>query len=459
MKQSSKLIFYFILVLTFICFTQEHHANQHVFEGTESLKPNPNKRLYSRKMKLSKYDSTFVLDSIITIKYNVETKHIYSYNTNMKLIKDLTQLRKNNKWVDSKKIDYDYDITGNKLSSFKSSWRFGRENHFALHTYTYNIDGNITYKLYKSWQTDGSINNSSRHFYTYDSSGNKISEIQHIRKKGKWFNSKRYIYSYDSKGNMLSHIIEYKKDNIWFRRIEEIYEYNNDGKKTISITKKFKNNELKNSNRRHQSYDSLGYNKLVFNEKWKKGSWLKTYQTVYKINSNGKETSFVNQVWKNYQWMNVHKGTYKYDNNGNEILDQRYVWINKEWVKNSETYIETDTDTTENRILFSREYWEKGKLSSSISRTSVYNSDGDIVSFSIKSSPEHSRSETHKSMFAYDLYGNIISYKKQVNTVEEIRSNSNRKSPPELEFTDSFGSTFTFDNLSEIKFYYSKYKQ
>jgi hypothetical protein len=90
-----------------------------------------------------------------------------------------------------------YDATGDMLSDWVEVLVNDQWVNYYRVTYTYDANGNML--SYEEWS-----NGRNRWTYTYDASGNRLSELNEMWQNGQWVNSIRIMYVYDVLGNLTS---------------------------------------------------------------------------------------------------------------------------------------------------------------------------------------------------------------------------------------------------------------
>jgi hypothetical protein len=121
------------------------------------------------------FDSSSVVDSIITMRLNGEKfwKYVYTYDS----IGNITsELRVDIKWGYHYRYTYTYDASGNQTSKLQEDWDGSQWVNYSRYTYTYDASRNLTSELYESWDGSQWVN-SYRITYTYDSNENMTSII------------------------------------------------------------------------------------------------------------------------------------------------------------------------------------------------------------------------------------------------------------------------------------------
>jgi len=185
-----------------------------------------------------------------TLEKVIDTYRIYNtFNSNNNPILEMVSTvdcNDNTKWVNSRKIETNYDINNNK-TVFKK--------------YSLNLDST-------SWDLFHSI------YYSYDNNNYVVNEIDSTLINSNWYLKKR-VYSYDNKGNISSHINFNWENGNWVN--EEKFEFNYDlAKKTI------------------ESINSAWF-----------GDWNIREKTVVQTDANGETISitrysFLGGVWNPY---------------------------------------------------------------------------------------------------------------------------------------------------------------
>jgi hypothetical protein len=115
--------------------------------------------------------------------------------------------------------------------------------------------------------------NSARFTYTYDSSGNKLTDLYEQWDSTQWVNSGREAYTYDSKGNELTFLYELWVNGNWVNDSRETYTYDTKGNELTYLIENWVNGQWANSTLLTNTYNSNGYTLSMLNEEWGTGQW------------------------------------------------------------------------------------------------------------------------------------------------------------------------------------------
>lgn len=138
--------------------------------------------------------------------------------------------------------------------------------------------------------------NSFRCIYTYDSRGNRLTELIESWEYGTWTNYERYKYTYDSRGNRLTELSE-----VWKYGFSFIF-------------------------RNKYTYDSHGNILTKLREDWISDAWINCERDTYTYDSHGNLLTWLHEDWISDALINYKRDTYTYDSRGN-----RLTWLDERW--------------------------------------------------------------------------------------------------------------------------------
>ena len=170
-------------------------------------------------------------------------------------------------------------------------------------TYTYDASGNMLTQLYEWWE-NGAWVNSTRYSYTYDASGNRLTYLFESWQNGAWVNKWRYSYTYDASGNMLTYLYENWSNGAWVNFERSTYTYDGSGNRLTSLFERWRNNEWVNFERSTYTYDASGNMLTQLYEWWENGAWVRGWRYTYTYDNYNNAVSGKGEQWSNNIWVN-----------------------------------------------------------------------------------------------------------------------------------------------------------
>ncbi len=187
-------------------------------------------------------------------------RHTYTYDSQGNKMTDLYEFWATNAWVNFSKFSYTYDIQGCLMKDLYERWVIAAWKNVYCDTCTYDSNGNELIRLKKSWSNLNTWIDSERNTYTYDTQGNRITFLNEFAASWKnektiwvgnyyttytydelgnrltefhtfneanlgWTNSHRFNNTYDSQGNKLSQLLEIWNDSVWVNSTRSLYTY------------------------------------------------------------------------------------------------------------------------------------------------------------------------------------------------------------------------------------------
>lgn len=287
--------------------------------------------------------------------------------------------------------------------------------------FTYDAQGNITERIYKTAQDE----NVSKETSTYDSNGNQTSHIYQYWDGIDWINSDKNIYLYLSNLHVKS--IRLNWANGWDTIEQVVKEYdaqntlileqgllNNQGSWQVSYGYKFipqYDSQMRKISEVRQEYilngnswmnlnkDSIVWNTSdtwaeYYQADWVAGQWEPEYRVVdlqwhnfvlmeplsYKLQLYNNNTyndynwttavyetngSYVatTQVYIGNGWQNLSRNTHTLDQNGNDLLNKSEYWQNNNWLVDYMDASLHQYDGNNNRIRTVFQIWENSSQS------------------------------------------------------------------------------------------------
>jgi hypothetical protein len=317
-------------------------------------------RLTSSRSPIDVIDTAFVRSTIDT------TRHLYSFNANVKRTSDVTQKLNGGIWVDTLRETNTYDASGNMLSDLLEGWSNGQWVSINRTTLTYDPYGNVLSELSEQC-SNGQWMNGTRKTYTYGANEHLLSDLIEAWDGGSWLKYGCYTYSYDANGNILSDAyVFWSLDQLAYYPWRNTFTYDENGH---ILTELHEVGGLLwrfvNDNRWTYTYDSAWNILSKLNEYWLNGQWVYGQRYTYTYDAEGSMLFWITELWSNGQWVNGSRNTYTYDSIGNLLLLLGENWTNNQWM-NSERYTYT-YDAEENLTSL----WHYGWLNSSWTSTDI----------------------------------------------------------------------------------------
>jgi hypothetical protein len=153
-------------------------------------------------------------------KFKIETV----YDTNKKEIKAVHYDKKRTIWENSEKTEYEYDNNGNQTKNIRYSWTKNNWKEGTKHEYVYNNGKETAFINYHWHNNDWKA--TSKYENTYDTNGNKITNVFYYNTFDEWWISSKTEYVYDLFYPVENLIIPhsfFENNNINYMLIEEKY--------------------------------------------------------------------------------------------------------------------------------------------------------------------------------------------------------------------------------------------
>lgn len=238
---------------------------------------------------------------------NNASRQTYTYSTEGYLLTFLTENLRGSQWEAYEKYTHIYDSSGKKHRSIKEFCSQGVWMTSGFTNYIYDTNGNLITELGIAVHNYvgnpiPDTSNSSRTSYTYDSSGNTLSNTHEYWSATYWRPDERKTYTYNLKNKKLSTLTEYGNNNAWIVRGRSTYTYN--------------------------SVDSVT---SALYEIWRNGAWVNGGITILTYDTNGNFLSNNYKYWAGNKWVDDYIHVYAYNENGNSISGKYEKYINNEW--------------------------------------------------------------------------------------------------------------------------------
>ena len=222
------------------------------------------------------------------------------------------------------KSEYTYDDSGNLLTQADSKY----ENNAWVYTYkseyTYDANGKKSTETYSRY-----INNE---WIKIDESiyiNGELSPIflLYLNPDGTFIS--KYEYTYDANGKKSTETYSEYKNNEWIKTNEIIY-INGEAKMIYSVS--FNSDDTFKSKFEY-TYDANGNMSSLIQSEYKNNEWIKTYESIF-INGDAKIIYYVSF---NLDGTFKRKSEYTYDANGNRLTYTYSEYKNNEWIKTNES--------------------------------------------------------------------------------------------------------------------------
>jgi len=320
--------------------------NNHKLKTTQSL------------LKTENFDSTTVLDSVLSINDAYYSKIIYYYNPkkNQDSVKILIK-NYNSNWSPLALTVYKYNTAGKRISFLSSVWNGEKWENFSRQNFSYDSNGNNILTISEKWKNN-KWEKERRITRTYDVNNNITSEVYETGYRNTWEKRTKHTYQYDSDLNLTLKLITIWKNEHWENTSKYLFTYvnNNLTKKTLMI---WKNSEWENDQKYSYLYaNSQGTTILSsdFHYKWDGSNWKIIKRTKYTHNSNLQTTSALLATWNGSEWTDSLRITYTYNSNGKITRNLSELWNGTKWVNSSK--INSDYDSYGNTTAIYSNCWE-----------------------------------------------------------------------------------------------------
>ncbi len=314
--------------------------------------------------------------------------------------------------------------------------------------YIYDGRGRITSYLYTIKIWDGSqLVNDLRWLYNY-TDGSKVYGLREKWNGSQWIKDRQDTITYNDYGNLVHELSELWINNQWQKVLQWTYTYNSNGMETLKISEYWSTDKWQNEWRFSSSYHSTGKLLSYSKEEWNGNQWVYERRYSYSYDSIGNLSLFFSEEWwDDNQWHDIGRIIYSYDNDGNMILElsEYYYTSGSIWIKNYENIFIYDSS---GKMVTKLSDIRDGETS--YKGTYTYNSDSKIIQWIGEHWEENQWVKEGEYTCTYDPDGYIVNYlSEQWDATQWIGLNDN------LEFYDSFGRYYSYNDASEVNIYYS----
>lgn len=286
----------------------------------------------------AQYDSIYYWRTDSTRIWRLSGKSINRvYDANKNLLEETIQSLRQQTWKNSWKYLHTFDANNNKTLYLQQFW----DNNDILQNYSQTINkyanNQLTETINQLWDTTTkSWSNSAKQLFTYDNSGNELTQEYQRWTNASWVPEQRYVSEYNSNGLLSKKSHETYKNSNWV--LSGYYSYTYDANKNLIY-------QLRHNDDASVA-DSTSY----------------TY-----VNNNLISTGYFIRDITNTKWEQASKSNCTYDSNDNLIYQISYMYFFEEpyafqSISNIYNSLQQLTDET-NFILFDENTIEVGDSS------------------------------------------------------------------------------------------------
>lgn len=203
---------------------------------------------------------------------------------------------------------------------------------------------------------------------------------------GVWKVVHKNLYTYDSSGNLLSDSFLRRNDadTGWINHELFLYTYDSSNKLIEKLLKMWDTN-----------LGTPGY--------------VENLKTVYTYNSGNKLAQYVSYFMINDVWTNDMKVVNTFNSEGVKVEEISYFWRDSEWQPSNRNVIELDSNNMPSTVYI--EGWSGTDWIRSNYKLITYNSENKIVLEVFKQLVDQNYVEYSKNEFTYDVHGNLLNKK------------------------------------------------
>ena len=278
----------------------------------------------------------------------------------------------------TKRYTYTYDASGNMLTELWENWNVTQWVSDYRSSYTYDASGNMLTRLQEVWNVTQWVN-ASRSTYTYDAGGNRLTDLEERWDGTQWVSDYRSTYTYDAGGNRLTDLEERWDGTQWVSDYRSTSTYDANGNMLTELEERWDGTQWVNDYRSTCTYDANGNGLTELWEIWDGTQWVSDYRSTSTYDVSGNVLTYLWENWDGTQWVIGYRSTYTYDVSGNMLLWLREVWSGTHWVN---AYRSTNTyDASGNRLMELREEWTGTQWVHIWRQTFTYDASGNISLF------------------------------------------------------------------------------
>jgi len=289
-----------------------------------------------------------ISDSVSFWKWNLDTngweivsKEInFIYNENNNLMSYVSQIWKDNTWVNSFQELYTYDANNNEKSFLRIKWNGVDWVNAFKNIYTYDDNNNIISFIAKSWNGSDWVNN-SQYFATYDINNNNTVKFSQnwSNNTDSWLNSDQYIKTFDSHNNLIKYLHQVGNGSFWVNKDQELYTYDSNNNNINTYEQLWDGNAWVNSRQHICSFDSK--NNLTINEQqyWSGNDWIIDWKVIYTYDAKNNIISLLMQKWDGSSWVNSELRLSAFNENNFFTSQTSQYWLNSSWINSWQTFL------------------------------------------------------------------------------------------------------------------------
>ncbi len=271
-----------------------------------------------------------------------------------------------------------------------------------------------------------------RRFYTYDSDGNLLNDLQQALEEGQWKNKFQNSYAYNAKRQKTFELYQIWDDTLgrWFDQHRFHYSYTAKGELDTFSREDNDSDYLAHIFYR---YDNHG-NRIL--EQWQlwDTAWTDIFRATSIYNNNDQLVDYLEENWNHthggppkLEWEPWLHYAYTYDSLGNNTELQTWIWlcVEEEWINEKHFYYTYDTLKRIESKLFmawsrSKHEWVKKEYS-----TYEYDGNNNLVQ-SVTQTPYNNEWINHQTCtYIYDEADNMVSKTEAFwNTTDQCWDNS-----------------------------------
>jgi hypothetical protein len=272
-----------------------------------------------------------------------EGRSTFTYDPHGNRLSGLGERWTDGRWVNYVRDTRTYDFKNHQLSWLHEGWMNGQWVNEFRNMCTYDFNGHLLSDVWDEW-LEGELVRSDRTTYTYDSTGNLLASFYEHWAGELLLDSERSTYTWDYDGNLLSQLIEQRWTNgQWEYASHFTFTYDSRGNRLSELEERWSNGVWVNSCRTTYGYDSNEHLLLWLYEQWQGGHWVAEwrYTTIY--DHSGNQLSTLYEQWESQQLVDGWRSTCTYDSHRNLSCASYIKWQNSSWVPANGYFSFSDT--------------------------------------------------------------------------------------------------------------------
>ncbi len=250
-----------------------------------------------------------------------------------KLTSSLTETNTGSTWVNSNRMEYDYDSNNNLIEEKDLYWDVSTSvwKTSSVTTYSYNAINKLAVEVYKIYDNNtNTVSDSYRTTNVYNSEGKLIQFIDEDYIGGTWVNSYKIDLTYSDNKIVSGLSYEWNGTGWIFGEDSSKITINYNADNTVSST---------------------------ISDEWDGTTWISSDRTIFSYNGNNYISLLDGQTWDGTSWISDYKEEFTYDGNGNAINLKEYYLDNGVFVLSTN---ETSTfDISKSISSFANPYVDK----------------------------------------------------------------------------------------------------